>query len=149
EEAHPDERAALTWLWEHGSNDDVLLAAGGCEWNLNVGRTAAATGIPTVLGWYWHEVQWRLGRPGYQQEIDQRIEDINLLYASRPQELIDRYGVTLIFVGRSELGEDGTSVPRGDCATGPFEGINDPGFPGPGWELAFEQGDVRIFRRLV
>ncbi|MDP8907960.1 MAG: DUF2298 domain-containing protein, partial [Chloroflexota bacterium] len=148
EEPMPDERAALDWLWEHGEPDDVMLAAGGCEWDLNVGRAAAATGIPTIIGWGGgHEGAWHLGRPGFRQELDQRIEDVNALYASRPQALIDRYGVTLIFVGHSERGEDGTSTPGPGCATGPFEGIDDPGFPGPGWELAFEQGDVRIYRR--
>jgi uncharacterized membrane protein len=149
-ESQPDERAALGWLWENGGPDDVLLAAGGCEWDLNVGRTAAATGIPTIIGWGGgHEGAWHLGRPGFRAEIDQRLEDITALYASRPQELIDRYGVTLIYVGHSELGQDGTSQPGPSCATGPFEGIEDPNFPSPGWELAFDQGDVRIFRRIA
>jgi len=150
EESNPDERAALTWLWENGAPDDVLLAAGGCEWNLNVGRTAAATGIPTILGWGGgHEGAWHLGRTDFRAEMDRRVEDITTLYASRPQELLDRYGVTLIYVGSSERGQDGTSQPGPGCATGPFEGVDDPSFPGPGWELAFNQGDVNVFRRTA
>jgi YYY domain-containing protein len=147
-ESNPDERAAITWLWENAGSDDVLLAAGGCEWDLNVGRTAAATGIPTIIGWGGgHEGAWHLGRPDFRAEMDQRLEDISALYASRPQALIDQYGVTLIYVGRSELGQDGTSEPDPGCATGPFEGIDNPGFPGPGWELVFDQGDAKVFRR--
>jgi YYY domain-containing protein len=145
----PDERAAMDWLWSHNQPDDVLLAAGGCEWDIYVGRVAAATGVPSVIGWQDHERQWHLGDQALVSQIPGRVNDITALYASRPQDLIDKYGITLIYVGPSELGQNLAAKPQaGQCASGPFPTLQDSSFPGPGWSPVFEQGNVRIYRRI-
>ncbi len=62
------------------------------------------TGLPTVLGWTWHEIQQR---PGYQQEVDRRVADVARIYNSPGDfasvaPLLERYGVALIVVGGLE-----------------------------------------------
>jgi YYY domain-containing protein len=81
------------------------------------GRVSALTGIPTLLGWDNHQGQWRGGtfaeantlvytRNG-QQFSETRAEAIATLYyttdLSEAVGVIDRYGITYIYVGPTEL----------------------------------------------
>lgn len=142
----PDEHASIEWLWNHAADDDVMLAAGGCEWSNVVSHTASASGVQSLLGWPAHERQWHLG----EEDIDVRIADrsgaIETLGESLDPALVDRYGITLLYLGPAEL--EGTNAKAGtECAPGPFPGASDPSYPGPGWSEVFSQGDIRIFRK--
>ncbi len=76
-------------------------------------------------------------------EMSDREADVARLFAEPRGELLDRYGVTLLFVGRYERGDYSHL-----CATaGPYPAVNAPSYPGAGWEVAFESGDVSIYRR--
>jgi len=140
------EYAALDWLWKNGKADDVMLAAGGCEWSAMIGRPAAATGIPVLLGWAGHEVQWHLNPEDPRANTTQRASDISALYQRLPPDLLDKYGVTLIYIGQTEMTGGGKS-PRADCAPGPFVSASNPNFPGPGWTQVFWNDGTRIYRR--
>jgi YYY domain-containing protein len=140
------EYAAIDWLWNNAKPEDVMLSAGGCEWSASIGRPAAATGIPTILGWTGHEVQWHLNPEDSRATTTQRASDINTLFRRLPSDLLDKYGVTLIYIGATET-QGGDKPPGPGCAPGPFANAMNPDFPGPGWTEVFSGGDVRIYRR--
>lgn len=137
---------ALDWLWQNGHADDVMLAAGGCEWSAMIGRPAAASGIPTILGWSGHEEQWHLNPDDERANRTQRASDITSLYQRLPPDLLTRYGVTLIYIGATEM-RGGDKAPRADCAPGPFLNASNPNFLGPGWTQVFWKDGTRIYRR--
>ena len=145
--AMPGEYAAIQWLWENGKRDDVLLAASGCAWRAPVGRPAGATGIPSILGWYDHEQQWHLADPQIYAKMVQRIADVNALFTQPSTELLDKYGVTLIYIGHVEENGDPNGNTDYPCAPGPFSGARNPGFPGAGWTEVYNADGVRIYRR--
>jgi YYY domain-containing protein len=141
------EYAAISWLLDNADEDDVILAAGGGEWDFEIGRLSSGSGVPAVIGWHGHEAQWHLGDPAFQASLLTRVADITTLYSAPPTpELLDRYGVTLIYIGPTETQGTGDE-PRTDLAPGPFPGANDPGYPGPGWTEVFNADGSRIYRR--
>jgi uncharacterized membrane protein len=141
----PDEVAAIEWLLANAAPDDVILEAAGCSYGYTGGvphnRASAFTGIPTVIGWGWHESQWRNGTPE-QLAIGPRQTDVRNLYEEPTESLLDRYDITLLYVGNVERLES----PRCD-STGPYPAVDSPSFPGPGWEPVFTSGEVAIYRR--
>lgn len=142
------EYSAIQWLLDNAGEDDVILTAGGGEWDSRLGRVSSGSGVPTLIGWTGHENQWHLGDPGFQETVNQRIDDINALYSGPPsEEVLDRYGVTLIYIGPTETQGTGDEARPGWSALGPFPGANDPNYPGEGWTEVFNEDGARIYRR--
>ncbi|HVL24763.1 MAG TPA: DUF2298 domain-containing protein [Thermomicrobiales bacterium] len=147
------EYAAVAWLLDNARKDDVLLAAGGGEWDNEIGRVSSGSGVPAIIGWHGHEAQWHLGDPAFQAGLQTRIADITTLFAETPSpELLDRYGVTLIYIGPTEtIGvpspTGGMKEPSSTFIAGPLPGANDPAYPGAGWTEVFNQDGSRIYRR--
>lgn len=104
-----DEYAAIQWLRQEVEGQPVILEAVGGSYS-PYGRVAAATGLPTVLGWPGHEYQWR----GDTTEPAEREEAVRTIY-SQPSwegvaELLNQYQVRYIYVGeleRSAYGDRG------------------------------------------
>jgi len=99
-----NDREAITWLRQNVKGTPVILEAQlpAYRWG---GRISSITGLPTVLGWTWHEIQQR---PGYGEQVQQRVEDIERVYGSpvgfaEIEPILDRYHVELIYVGDLEL----------------------------------------------
>ncbi len=145
--ADPATRNALEWLWDNADADDVLLASGGCAYRAPIGFPAAASGVPTILGWDNHERQWHLADPEIVDEVAARTADINALFEEPTAELLDRYGVTLIYIGRPETQGVPGVEPSTTCAPGPFPNTASPDFPGEGWTEVFSDDGLRILRR--
>lgn len=145
------EYAAIQWLLENSDTDDVILTAGGGDWRPDVARISSTTGVPTLMGWIGHEQQWHLGNDRVLERMPQRIYDIDALYAGPPSvELLDRYGITLIYMGPTETsGATGVTSSPGRMSTVPVPTASDPAYPGPGWELVFDQDGARIWRRVA
>jgi YYY domain-containing protein len=142
------EYEAIQWLLDNADEQDVLLAAGGGEWREELGRVSSGSGVPTLIGWTGHENQWHLGDPDFQSVVNQRLNDINLLYSGPPStELLDRYGVTLIYVGPTETWGIGEQPQPGWVAPGPFPAASDQSYPGDGWTEVFNEDGSRIYRR--
>lgn len=143
------EYAAIRWLLENADEDDVILTAGGGEWDSAIGRVSGGSGVPTIMGWAGHQNQWRLGHEGYTEDRQQRVDAIITLYESTPpdSDLLDRYGVTLIYIGPTETTGTGAETQPGYEAPGPFPTANDPDYPGEGWTEVFNEDGSRIFRR--
>jgi len=110
----PAEYGAFRWLQAHVQPGDVLVEAPGQEYAAWTNRLSAWTGLPTVLGWKGHEIQWR----GTDQEILPRVSDIEIIYtSSNPQEvlvLMEKYGATYLYVGSYERDTYGLGAPELD-----------------------------------
>jgi uncharacterized membrane protein len=97
----PAELDALLWLRDNIEGTPVIVEAVGGQYSA-YGRVAAATGLPSVLGWAGHEYQWR----GYTDEPGQRDPDISAIYSSgnwdKTALILDEYDVSLIYFGPLE-----------------------------------------------
>jgi uncharacterized membrane protein len=97
----PAELDAILWLRDNIDGTPVIVEAVGGQYSA-YGRIAAATGLPSVLGWAGHEYQWR----GYTDEPGQRDPAINTIYSvgdwDKTASLLDQYDVSLIYYGPLE-----------------------------------------------
>jgi YYY domain-containing protein len=97
------DKEAIRWLQDNVQGSPVILEAVTPLYRWG-SRISVYTGMPTVIGWDWHQTQQR---PGYQSLIDQRKLDVQRIYGEigrfeniRP--LLDRYHVQYIYVGDLE-----------------------------------------------
>jgi YYY domain-containing protein len=109
----PDEYAAIQWLQEHAPPDAVLVEAPGGSYTV-YNRISAHTGIPTLLGWGSHQLQWR----GSYAIPGAREPDIEAIYRGRDPaatlQVLQRYGVDYVIVGPLEraYGADATTLDK-------------------------------------
>jgi len=91
---------AIGWMKENLSPGTVVEAVGGSY--TQYGRISAHTGFPTVLGWPFHEYQWR----GTLDYHGSRETDIQNLYQTRTWEeaklIIRQYDIRYVYVGQLE-----------------------------------------------
>jgi uncharacterized membrane protein len=103
----PDDYAAIAWLNDQVDGAPVILekpATGGNSY-VYEGRVSALTGLPTLLGWAGHEGQWR-GNYDVQSAREPDIATIyNTLSAQEALTLLDKYGITYVYVGPLERSE--------------------------------------------
>ncbi len=99
----PDDYLAIGWLNENVAGAPVILEAAGGSFS-EYARVSSQTGLPTVLGWDSHEVQWR----GSAEEVNRRKPDVEALYNSPDVEqaltLLEKYDITYVYVGPLERG---------------------------------------------
>jgi YYY domain-containing protein len=147
----PGELAAIEWLRENASDDDVVLEQLGCSYSPNAGvprlsRVSTFTGIPTIIGWAGHEGQWRAGQQDLLNILPQREKDVQSMYSDPESDLLNQYGVNYIYVGKYELeGADS----QGCAKAIPYPNAADPSFPGAGWDEVFNEDGVRIYHRAA
>ena len=92
---------AIRWLQDNVSGTPVVLEAHGDQYRWN-GRMSVYTGLPTVIGWPWHQTQqrndWDL--------IRRRARDVSTIYNTLSKkgalDLIGQYRVRYIVVGDLE-----------------------------------------------
>lgn len=93
---------AIRWLQDHVQGSPVVLEAHNEQYRWSA-RIATYTGLPTVLGWPWHQTQQRFA---YRGEIPRRASDVAEIYnttvTSRAEELLRRYDVSYVVVGKLE-----------------------------------------------
>ncbi len=110
----------------------MIVEAAGQQYSFD-DRVSTATGIPTVLGWGGHELQWR----GNYDQAGPRERDIEQIYKSRDvneaRALLDEYGVDFVIVGSIEREKYQLTPPQVDK----FAKLG---------ALVFEQGSMRIYR---
>ncbi|MEJ7839240.1 MAG: DUF2298 domain-containing protein, partial [Thermomicrobiales bacterium] len=148
EATDPGAYAAIDWLWHNAETTDVMLAAGGCDWVDALGRPSAGSGVPTIIGWDGHEIQWHLGDPEYPQELVDRNTAVQDLFETLNPTLLDEYNVSLLYIGDVEVnGTQSAQDTDSRCSPGPFDNAGNAEWPGPGWTEVFNQDDVRILRR--
>jgi len=107
---------AVDWVRKNvapkGRKMPVILEAWGGSYS-QYDRLATYTGYPTILGWDFHEAQWRGswdkpairgGKPD--DTVMKRREDVDTIYTTtdtaRALELLRKYGVDYVFVSGLE-----------------------------------------------
>ncbi|MGI5836291.1 MAG: DUF2298 domain-containing protein, partial [Chloroflexota bacterium] len=129
----PDDYSAIRWLSNSVTGRPVIAEAVGGEYS-EYARVSTFSGLPTILGWPGHEVQWR----GKGEEAQRRSLDVEAIYRTATDtelmELLHRYRVEYLFVGSLEIERYGPAV------TSRFEGILEP---------VHRQGKVVIYKVQV
>ncbi|MCS7222371.1 MAG: DUF2298 domain-containing protein [Anaerolineae bacterium] len=99
----PDDAAAIAWLQANVQGAPVVLEAPGGSYS-QFNRISMATGLPTLLGWDGHELQWRGDR--YGEVTAGRPEAIDRIYRSaKGEELLElmrRWDIEYLYVGSLE-----------------------------------------------
>ena len=89
---------AISWLRAHATRGARVLEAAGGDFT-TAGRISAYTGLPTVIEWPGHEVQWG-------HHLGKRVEDVATIYSTtdvrRAGALLARYGIDYVVVGSLE-----------------------------------------------
>jgi YYY domain-containing protein len=97
----PGDYAAIQWLRESVVGTPTIVEASGGSYT-EAGRVSANTGLPTLLGWEFHEQQWR----GTFEEASRRAAIVQQIYQSQDRvavsRLLDEYNVVYVYVGPLE-----------------------------------------------
>jgi YYY domain-containing protein len=126
---------AIEWLRNNVSGSPVTIEAVTVEYRWG-SRFAIYTGLPTVIGWRWHQTQQR---GSFAFMVETRSQDVNTFYtATDPQEaeaILQKYGVSLVILGQVER----------QYYPGPgLEKFDD--MDGGALELAYENPQTKIYR---
>jgi uncharacterized membrane protein len=121
--SNPADMAAIEWLRVNVPPDKVVLEASGGSYSPEgAGRVSMSTGNPTLLGWDFHERQWR-GNAGYDELAAMRPAIIDEIYRrAQPGEitgLLDLWNVDYVYVGALERSKYGVS----DAALARFDAV--------------------------
>ena len=126
---NPAEYRAIKHLRRAAGRNSAVLEAVG-EW-FDAGLISRSTGVPTVLNWPGHQIQWR----GSSGKLDGRAEDVAQIYQTQDiqlaRNLLDKYDVDYVYVGPRERQKYGSA------------GMDKfPSF----MDTEFSEGDVSIYR---
>ncbi len=103
-DSQPEDSQAIAWLNTTIEGAPVIVEAPGDKHRAYIyeGRVSALTGLPTILGWGGHELQWR----GNYDEPALREADLDLLFATldfaTAEAILLRYDVSFIYIGPTE-----------------------------------------------
>ncbi len=103
----PGEYEAIRWLRDEAPRGRIVEAVG--DDYSEYGRISASTGLPTVLGWKFHEHQWR----GSTAPFRGREEQVAQIYlspdANQVRGLLDTYDIRYVYFGSRERTKYGSS----------------------------------------
>jgi len=128
---HPQDYQAILWSMNITGQPVILQAPGELyHWNTAI---TTFTGLPTVIGWAGHELNWRFPK---RSEVDNRWSDVGKIYTSSDisvvEGLLRKYNVSYVYFGEAETKRFGSP--------GLFEGHAEV------FEKVFEYEDVRVFK---
>ena len=93
--------AAIRWLQDNAAGSPVILEAHTEQYHWG-GRISVYTGLPTVLGWPWHQIQQR----GSYEVVQNRAAAVREMYETadlaRAAALLRQYAVRYVVVGPLE-----------------------------------------------
>ena len=93
---------AIRWLQDNVKGSPVVLESHAEQYNWS-SRISDYTGLPTVIGWPWHQIQQRMK---YDYAIGERRNAVNEVYSTisidRAIKLLKRYEVEYVVVGQLE-----------------------------------------------
>ncbi|MBN1485949.1 MAG: glycosyltransferase family 39 protein [Chloroflexia bacterium] len=97
-----EDAAAIRWLQDNVEGSPVVMEGNALLYRWG-NRISIHTGLPTIIGWDWHQKQQR----GFLGPIvESRLSDLSTLYGSTDQEqtlrLLREYKVAYIVVGQLE-----------------------------------------------
>ena len=97
-----DDKAGIQWLRDNVQGSPTIVEG---AWDLYswTQRVSIYTGLPTVIGWDWHQTQQRFD---YSWDIVTRKNDVKDFYATSDQsdavDFLEKYGVRYVYVGKLE-----------------------------------------------
>jgi uncharacterized membrane protein len=95
---------AMRWLMDNVEGTPTILEAYRVEAYRWGARYSIHTGLPTVIGWDWHQKQQRNAVGSW--HVDDRTRDVATIYDSPDEELawslLRQYGVEYLIVGSME-----------------------------------------------
>ena len=135
----PGEYAAIQWLRDDAPWGRMVEAVG--DDYTDFARISSSTGLPTVLGWKGHELQWRSA-----SSFTGREEDVNSIYSSADsglvRSLLDAYDVRYVYLGsRERRTYGGDNLADFEQSSG---AIGSAGF----LKTAFEQDGVIVYEMV-
>jgi YYY domain-containing protein len=116
----PTDYQAIKWLRANADGSEVVLECCRDEYNNpgHAGRVSAYSGIPTLISWDGHEVQWRGGQPELLNDLGRRRAVVTAIYqgvdpsnpaqpltGQRLLEVLRENNIDYVFVGAVERGE--------------------------------------------
>ena len=100
-ESSPNEKQVVDYISRHKLKGEKLVESYGDSYTDN-GRISSSTGVPTVLGWVFHEIQWR----GSDVLVEERKEDVDKIYRTKNVYeligLLNEYEISIIVLGPRE-----------------------------------------------
>ncbi len=128
---------AIRWINGHITGDPVIVEATGGEYTYYA-RISTFTGLPTILGWAGHEIQWRvnwLNVPANAADFNRRLGDINTIYTSSDaglvRQLLQHYQASYLYVGALEQ-RTYPNVDLGHFSQAPFSSFLTPVYQAEG-----------------
>ncbi|MYC06651.1 MAG: hypothetical protein F4X57_05715 [Chloroflexi bacterium] len=92
----------IRWLQRNVQGSPIVLEAVTPSYRW-AGRVSMYTGLPSVIGWQWHQEQQRAG---YAYEVGRRTEAVRTIYstqdAAQALALMRTYNVKYVYLGRLE-----------------------------------------------
>ncbi|MCY4624044.1 MAG: DUF2298 domain-containing protein [Chloroflexi bacterium] len=129
---------AINWLRDNLDGTPVVLDGRTPLYRWG-SRVSVYTGLPTVLGWDWHQTQQRCGLDPC-PAVHDRAAAVIRIYAGADEaeslDLLDQYGVDYVYVGQTEW----QYYPADGLAK--FEGMAERGE----MSVAYENPEVTIYR---
>jgi len=96
------EYLAISWIRREITGTPVILEAPGRNSYSTDSKVSAFTGLPTLIGWRWHEIMWGRGW----DEIGPRVKDADTIYNTHDLplaiDLLDKYNISYIYIGAAE-----------------------------------------------
>lgn len=93
---------AIQWLRRNAEGSPVVLEAHMEQYRWG-GRFAIYTGMPTVLGWPWHQIQQRGEHSRVVYDRQAEVQEVyNTTDAARAETLLSKYDVRYVVVGELE-----------------------------------------------
>jgi uncharacterized membrane protein len=136
---------AILWLQDNVTGSPVIVEAApaGVQYTW-LSRYSIYTGLPSVIGWQWHEQQQRVY---FGSQVIQRGVDVdNFYFTTDIQSALDflqRYNVRYIIIGQLELGKY-TPLDAGVAGGLPkFEQ-----YDGTYWQEVYRDGETVIYQVL-
>ena len=134
---------AIIWLQDNLKGSPVMLEgnSGLYTWG---SRVSVYTGLPTIVGWDWHQQQQRWED---RDEVSVRRADVQAIYSTfdieTAKRLLKKYGVSYIYVGQLErLYYPQTGIDKFEQMA--RDGLIQPVYPTPN----SPNSEVRIYRVL-
>ncbi|MFH1086505.1 MAG: DUF2298 domain-containing protein, partial [Chloroflexota bacterium] len=132
------DRQAIFWMQDHIAGSPVIAEANTPLYRWG-NRISIYTGLPTIIGWDWHQKQQRAAVSG--QVVDWRLQDLRDLYNTQDVEqalaILRRYHVGYIYVGQLEQAYyDAQGLSKFDAMVGAHLAV------------AYQNGPVTIYRVL-
>jgi YYY domain-containing protein len=129
------DRQAIDWLRANVNGIPTIVEANTPLYRWGA-RVSIYSGLPTVIGWDWHQKQQRSVLPG--SMIDQRIQDVRNIYTNsdlkETMRLLNQYRVQYIYVGPLErIYYGGSGLAKFDQA---------PEL----WDLVYQNEQVKIYK---